>query len=437
MELLQLRARILEEEGKPEEAFEDVLRVALGKPETVSWAYRETVELQAQGLSLETARRRIDEMRRQNPEVVSLVVLDGVVTVLEGDEEKALRTLSEADKGRAADGGALLIFAREMQSMGRENVALEAYLAAVDQVERPGDRADVLFSVADIQERQGKYEDALASLGRIASEREGTSAAGRARLWSAEIHQKYLNDPQGALVVYEQIKDDPVLGHHRPDMLLQMADCYTLLGRFDEAATAYAEVEPEAFDPEQAELAAKRMADVALYSGDVDKALELYQDMAERYPRSLYADDAADRYILLNRQKMVGSVHSLVVYGQMEWAQLAGDSARVETAAGELIRDFGTSEVAAEAWLALAGIAETAGNYSEALARLQSLVDAFPSDRRASYALMEEGRLLEGPLDRPQEALMRYETVLTNYPDSVHAGDARRRVESLRRDLKS
>jgi len=436
-ELLQVRARLLEEAGKPEEAFEDVLLVAMGKAETASWSYRETVDLYEKGLPPSYARQRIAESRREHPDQASLVVLDAVVTVLDGDGEKALRILTDAGNSNTGGGGPILIFAREMQAMGREDVALEAYLAAVDRMERPADRATVLFDVAAIQERNGKYEDALASLTRITTEREGTSSAGRARLWSAEIHQKYLDDPEGALLVYEQIRDDPVLGHHRPDMLLQMADCYALLGRFEEAAATYEEVEPEAFDPEQAELAAKRRADVALYAGDVEKALELYQDMAERYPRSLYADDAASRYILLNRQKMMGSVHSLAVYGQMEWAVLAGDSAGVEAAAAELIADYGTFEVAAEAWLALAGISEEGGNYPLALARLQSLVGAFPSSRQAPLALMEEGRLLETRLGRPQEALMRYESILTDYPQSVYAGDARRRVESLRRELKS
>jgi tetratricopeptide (TPR) repeat protein len=121
----------------------------------------------------------------------------------------------------------------------------------------------------------------------------------------------------------------------------------------------------------------------------------------------------------------------------MEWAVLAGDSAGVEAAAAELIADYGTFEVAAEAWLALAGISEEGGNYPLALARLQSLVGAFPSSRQAPLALMEEGRLLETRLGRPQEALMRYESILTDYPQSVYAGDARRRVESLRRELKS
>jgi len=34
-------------------------------------------------------------------------------------------------------------------------------------------------------------------------------------------------------------------------------------------------------------------------------------------------------------------------------------------------------------------------------------------------------------------ALSKYESVLTDYPTSVQAGDARRRMEALRRDLHS
>jgi tetratricopeptide (TPR) repeat protein len=290
--------------------------------------------------------------------------------------------------------------------------------------------------VAEIQERQEKYADALATLGRIAEEREGTAAAANALLESAQIQQEHLDDPKGALAVYERIENDPVLGHHRPQMLLQMADCYVRLGDFENASRKYREVIPEAMDPEHAELASLELAEVEFFRGDPDSALVLYQDMAEGHPRSLYTDQAADRYITLNRYHQ-SDPEGVVLWGKLEWARHVADSTAVETSAQALLRDRPTGELAVDALLALAESAEAGGNLQGALGYLGRLVEENPEARKAPEALMRMGHILAERLGRPQEALQRYESVLTDYPTSVQAGDARRLVEALRSDLKS
>jgi TolA-binding protein len=121
----------------------------------------------------------------------------------------------------------------------------------------------------------------------------------------------------------------------------------------------------------------------------------------------------------------------------MEWARLLGDSVTVDTSAHELMRMHPEGELSAVALLALAEVASVGGNYTGAMGYLETLVTDHPADRRAAEALMRQGSILQTRLGRPQEALMRYETVLTDYPQSVQAGDARRFVEGLRRELKS
>jgi len=436
-DLLRVRVRLLRAQDRPGEAFEDVLSVMEINPDRSSWAYRETSELLREGLDPELARAQIEVERVESSTPVSLAILGAVITVQEGESEKALRSMLDADEELGLKGTGVRRFAEELRSMGREDLALEGFLAAAERVEKPAERSNLFFQVADIQERQGKYRDALTSLSLISQERKGTTASGRAMLRSAEIYQKYLDDPAGALVVYEEIRDDPILGHHRPDMLLAMADCYVRLGRFADAVDTYADVEPEALDPEQAEVAALRAADVEFYRGETQTAVDMYQDMAEKYPRSLYADDAASRYILLNKHGALGGGGALITLGRMEWARMLGDSATGDSTASLIVAGWEGSELAAEALLALAEVAESGGNHTQALSDLERLLEQHPTDRRAPEALMRQGRILERRLGRRQEALMRYETILTDYPQSVQRGDARRHVERLRRELKS
>jgi tetratricopeptide (TPR) repeat protein len=322
-----------------------------------------------------------------------------------------------------------------MLALGREDLGLEALKAAADHTPKPARRTPILFQIADIQERQERYADALATLERIAGDGEGKSSSANALLRSAEIRQQRLNDPQGALAVYEAIQDDPVLGHHRPTMLVQMADCYVRLGEFEKASRTYSKATLEAFDPQDAELSSLKLADIEFYRGNPESALSLYQSMAETNPRSLLADQAADRYILLNKYQGLGTV--MKDAGTLSWARDIQDSMQVETTAAAVLAGDPPSEIGAMAFLALSEAAERGGNYPQALSRLETLVQRYPADRKAPEALMRQGRILSEHLDRPEEALMRYETVLTDYPASVQAGDARRLVETLRRAIKS
>jgi tetratricopeptide (TPR) repeat protein len=435
-DLYRVRVKLRRAQDRPQDAFEDVLHIMNTKIDLASWAYRETDELLGEGLDVKKASEAVESLRRDHAATLEYTILAGVVAAHRDGNARALELVLRFDKDNNRSGKAVEQFAGEMLTLGREPLGLEGLLAAVERTPKPEHRSPILFQIADIQERQGKYTDALASLTRITEERAGSTAAGNALLRSAEVHQRYLSDPRGALAVYERIQDDPMLGHHRPKMLVQMGDCYVRLGEFEKAVRKYTEAIPEAFDPQEAELSALRLAEIEFFRGNPDSALVLYQAMAESNPRSLLADQAADRYILLNKYQGMGG-ESMKHLGTLAWARDIGDSLKVEAAAQTVQASLPPPEIAALALLALAEVAEHGANYPRALHHLETLVQKYPAERKAPEALMRQGRILEEKLDRPEEALMRYESVLTDYPESVQAGDARRLVETLRRAIKS
>lgn len=435
-DLYRVRVKLRRAQNRPQDAFDDVLTVMNAKIDLASWAYRETDELLKAGLDVGAAHDRVETLRKEHATTVEYTILAGVVAVHRDGDKKALDLAVDFDEDNDRSGRAVEEFAGEMLALGRENLGLEALKAAADHTPKPARRTPILFHIADIQERQERYADALASLERIAEDREGKSSAANALLRSAEIRQQHLDDPRGALAVYETIQDDPVLGHYRPTMLVQMGDCYVRLGEFEQASRKYTAAVGEAFDPQDAELSSLKLADIEFYRGNADSAQFLYQSMAEANPRSLLADQAADRYILLNTYRSLGP-QAMKDLGTLEWARDIQDSMKVETAAEAVLASQPPSEIGALAMLALSEVSERGGNFPRALTQLETLVQRYPADRKAPEALMRQGRILSEELDRPDEALLRYESVLTDYPASVQAGDARRLVETLRRAVKS
>ncbi len=437
-DLYRIRVKLRRVQEDWDEAYSDVLRVVGAAEDRAAWALAETRDLLEDGLTTAAARRLTLEARAENPTVLTYTMMAGVLAVLDGEPDAGLALVVETEENQGLTGSLVSRYAEELDRVGREDDALAALETAAARTEHPAHRSKVLFQVAGIQEDLHRYPEALATLATIVEERKGTATAGKALLASADIHQKYLDDPEQALQVYLQLQDDPILGHRRAEMLLAMGECYLRLGRFEKAAETYQRVLPDAIDPEQAETATFKLAQTAFFRGMPDSAMVLYQDMAETYPRSLLADDAAGRYVMLNKYATVGAGVAVQVLGRMDWALMAGDSAAVDSTARLLIDNYGGGELGAEARFAQARIAREGGRPQRALEELDHITADFADDtRRAPRALMEQGDILLRDLDRPQEALLRFESVLTDYPDCLQAGEARRLVEALRRDLKS
>lgn len=437
-DLYRMREKVRRSQGKLDDAFNDVLMVLAGGPDRAPWANRETTELLKAGLDPSKARKAIENARGGPGASPSLTFLAAVVAVHEGHGEDALKLVAAFDADTKQSGEAIYRFAEDMFALGRNDLAQKAIGEALARATTPARRSELCFRAADMAEAAGKHQEALSYLAKVIAEREGTAAASSAKLKMAEIKDKQLHDPAGALAFYETIQSDPQLGHYRPTMLMQMADCYLRLGKFDQASSTYRGVGAEAFDPEDAELAALRLGEIQFMKGNLDSAVTLYQQMADNNPRSRFADQAASRYIMINKYRMGGGLDGLLkTWGRLEWARLAADSVEVSRAALDLKQRDPDGELAAEALLALGEVALARGNRDGARASLEELVRTYPKDqRRAPEALLRMGEILSNQGKR-EEALSKYEAVLTDYPTSVQAGDARRRMEALRRDLHS
>jgi tetratricopeptide (TPR) repeat protein len=432
--LYRKRVTLRRLQGKPGDAFADVLHVMSENAELASWSFQTTRDLLGEGLVPATASRASRRAYEDHPGNADFAVLTAVILALDERTDEARALMVEIDDQKKQFGQLIKRYSDEMLALGRREVALEGFLLAAEKAVKSSRRTQFLFAATDLLEEDGRYRDALAHLATVAEERGGSSAAGKALIRSAQIYQRHLDDPEGALQVYEKLEHDPSLGHYRPEMLLQMGNCYVKLGRFDRATEVFRSVIPEALDPEHAESAAYRLAEVAFYTGRAEEALELYQDMAETYARSLLTDEAAGRYILLNTYSTLGGGEAVGLLGRTEWARSVGDSALADSCAQELIRRYPEGELAAEAWLARGELALERDDPQTALDRFEKVVTGHAADRRAPVALKRQGEIYMS-LGRNDEALARFERILADYPQSVLAGEVRRHVQQLRQSL--
>jgi TolA-binding protein len=88
-------------------------------------------------------------------------------------------------------------------------------------------------------------------------------------------------------------------------------------------------------------------------------------------------------------------------------------------------------ELVATAQMAVAANLESVGNTDEALSMYQQIAARYPTSFDAPLALISQVPLLK-TIDRIEDARRVCETILTQYPESIWAGEAMRQLRSLK-----
>jgi TolA-binding protein len=75
------------------------------------------------------------------------------------------------------------------------------------------------------------------------------------------------------------------------------------------------------------------------------------------------------------------------------------------------------------------------GKFTEAISKLQKIMDEFASDILADDAYFLQGDIYEHQLKNKAKAMEIYREFLNKYPGSVYAAEARKRFRVLRGDF--
>jgi len=352
------------------------------------------------------------------------------LSMADGDCPQGLREVTrivERDEGLV---GLLVNAAREFERNECFSECAEAYGLAAEITRASEDAPEFLLSRGMCQER-GNYMDAAIATYRDFAERySGSRRAFDAYLALARV-LRAVGECEEALVQADKAIAVRSAAKNTRRAVLIKGDCLTVLERFDEAKLTYDLVRPD-WDDFQAQTAYYNLGEIAFYEYDFDAALSYFNVTMKEYPAEALANDAIERLILIR------------------------GSRSGETYAPELEK------------FAAAALLERQGNAQEAIALFRAAAAAGPAEVRTQslknlirlYLAMEDyehalemcgiaGGMLEshwspvaletagdiylrlGMLD---DAVRTYEDVIVMYPSSVSAGEARRKLDFVRRN---
>ncbi len=249
------------------------------------------------------------------------------------------------------------------------------------------------------------------------------------------IEMRARNDLDAALQAFQQagreFAGNAVLGY---DVALRIATVYVARGDTASAARELRSVAgtPGA-TPDQSDEANYRLAEIDYFGGKFNDAIARLEGITVNL-KADYANDAIQLLAFLHENSSAPA-GALAQFARADF--LARQQKNTEAIAlfRQVVQDFPGSLLIDDALMKIGELQGDAGMYADALATFRRLLTDFKDSGvgldRAQFRVAE---IQQYGLHDPAKAIEAYEQLLANFPDSVLANEARKRIRQLRGD---
>lgn len=280
-----------------------------------------------------------------------------------------------------------------------------------------------------------RYPEALALCQEVSQESPNSQEAPQALLLAGDISLTELSQPDKALGYYQDlVKRFPWTQESRTaslrelDALLQKGD----LGKVQETA---GKLLSNQLGEETTTGASYRLGESFFYGGNFDTSAAVFEKLAKEHPTSPLAARALGRVITITEVKekdpkaLKALSHALLLAVERKDDQALNELRAILSET----RDPGLS---AQVYLETARVYESQGKYPQALEACKSVLANYPQSRLAPFALDEMSSVYSERLKDDKKAQESLETLILQYPQSLLAEGARRKLEELNRGEK-
>jgi len=245
----------------------------------------------------------------------------------------------------------------------------------------------------------------------------------------------FLQAPEEAIATLESILEIPALYDRMAALCkLELGDILVFQDNIWDASLLFSQVELDFKNDFFGHEAKFRNARISYYAGDFDWA-QAQLDALKASTSKLISNDAIDLSLLITDNYAMDTISEpMWLYAQ---ADLLSTQHRYDQARAKLdsiITVWPGHALEDEILMTQGQIALEQGDVDTALVLFQEVVDLHFDDILADDALFELGRLNEDYLGNEEAAASYFEQLLFDYPNSLHAVEARRRFRTMRGD---
>jgi tetratricopeptide (TPR) repeat protein len=258
-----------------------------------------------------------------------------------------------------------------------------------------------------------------------------TTQEQEALLAQARLKLTHLHQPAAAReLLTSALERNPRL-RSRGEITILIGDSYLTEGDLGKSRDTYlqaASAQPGS-SPEIRSQALVSAAHVDLYEGQFVLAAQRLEEASRSNPESALTNDALNMLELLRlaAQDSVG----LADLCRANLQARLGKAQTAESLYSRLSEAAQNADIAREALVKLALLLRDSGRAPEAVERLDEALRRFPQSLKAPEYLLLLGRIREEDLSDTRGAIEAYEKILIDFPTSLAAQDARRRIRRL------
>jgi tetratricopeptide (TPR) repeat protein len=280
-------------------------------------------------------------------------------------------------------------------------------------------------AIADLAE---EYRQTLNDLGIT------TETAGIAKDL-AHVQAFYLQLPDKAIATLEAVLDIPAL-YDRMAALCKLDLGYILVFQDNiwDASLLFSQVELDFKDDSFGHEAKFRNARISYYAGDFDWA-QAQLDALKASTSKLISNDAIDLSLLITDNYAMDTISEpMWLFAQADLLSTQHRYDQAMTKLDSIVAIWPGHALEDEILMTQGHMALEQGNVDTALMLFQEVVDLHFDDILADDALFELGKLYEDRIGDEEAAADYFEQLLFDYPNSLHAVEARRRFRAMRGD---
>jgi tetratricopeptide (TPR) repeat protein len=287
---------------------------------------------------------------------------------------------------------------------------------------------DFLIGQGECETAAGQLEQALETYDSVADKYPDSQWASKAAVRRAGILRK-LGRLDEAAAEAERVIADSRAGEARYEAILFKADCLVEAGRLDAAFETYDLVE-ESWKPGYAQEAYFNLGEVSFYKAEFDAAESYYNVTLRQFFDEDRANDAVERLMLIKASK-IGEAYrpGLKDLAAASLLRRQGRTDDAEAIFAELAQSDG--EIKVESLKNLSEMYTERGDFEVAIETYKIIAESL--DTRHSPAALEAAGDIYLNLGLADKAIRTYEDVILRFPDSVAAGEARRKIEIAKR----
>jgi tetratricopeptide (TPR) repeat protein len=285
-----------------------------------------------------------------------------------------------------------------------------------------------------LQERSETILRAIAGYQQVIEAYPKTDVGAASLLRIGILKQEILSDVNGARASFETLLQLPVPA---PAVMqeagLRLGDIYLVLGDAEKAVTQFSKIAGKGLRTNGVqEQAAFRLAEVQYFQTHFDSSLSLLRDLA-RNTGSDIANDAIGLQIFI-QQHLQNDKPALTEIARADLLRRQQKFSEALTAYQAIPKAFPKSDLLDDALGRTGDVYAVMKNYPAAVAAYEQLLAGDPENIAFDETLMKAGQVYQFGLKDPAKAISAYEQLLTRYPSSIYAGEARKRIRTLRGD---